>query len=111
MIRFPGFVIVIGSEKGCFIGSKQYGDVMFIGTSLQNVLEKLEETFPVVPSLIGMEEFNEDIWNEFYRSQNIKERKNLGLFLRNMPKRFHDQPGLAPESYIIKRSHKLTDFF
>ncbi len=108
--RFPGFVIVIESQKGSFIGSRQLKEVLFVATNLDDILKKLEETLPVVESLEEFEVFDERMWETFYKSQNMKERKNMRLFLRNIPKRFHDQEGLATESYIIKHSKRITDF-
>lgn len=110
MQRFPGMLIVISSEKGCFIGSGERPAIICVKSALSELIPLLEESLPRLGWLEKLKDFNESMYEAFYMSQNIEERRNRKLFLRNMPKRFHSLGGLKLESYAIRKTKKLSDF-
>ncbi len=108
--RFPNFLIVIASEKGCFIGHKDMKDIIVVKRPLKQVIKDMEDILPINHTLKEFEEFDANLWETFYDSQYLTERKNLGLFLKHIPKKFHDMNGLSVESYKFTGSRKLAEF-
>jgi probable DNA metabolism protein len=86
--RFPDFVIVLESWRGCYICGKNFDRVVFADEELKEVVERLDK------SMIGKMDLEqigdlEKIWEEFYNSQYINSRKNLKLFGKSIPKKYH----------------------
>lgn len=86
--RFPDFVIILQSWRGCFI----------FGGSFQNVIKTDEDINEIISSIskppqIDMEIFEDEkiekFWEDFYNSQYIPSRKNLRLLKRNIPKKYN----------------------
>jgi probable DNA metabolism protein len=84
--RFPSFIVVLESWRGCFIYGKGFEDVVFTEDSMKSVVDELEKKVNLVSNLENVD--TEKVWDEFYKSQYIPERKNLSLFSKNMPKKF-----------------------
>ena len=81
--RFPGFIIILESWRGCYIYGGQFKALVFTEEGLKNALEGL-----VGDSAKDEDSNPEKVWEEFYSSQYIPERENLRLFAKNMPKKF-----------------------
>ncbi|MBW3012961.1 DUF4130 domain-containing protein [Candidatus Woesearchaeota archaeon] len=96
--RFPLYTIVIESKRGCFVCEK--GRVWKDKRKMNEVIADFEQKKEKDPIL---SELNNDdkIWNEFYDSQYIEKRRNLKLFLKNVPKKFHHWDGMDKERNFL----------
>jgi len=76
MYRFPLFTIVLGSQRGTFIGRKKTIEKSV--DSMENIVRMLEETLPESRFLRDLGEYDPDTWKSFYDSQlnPSRERKN-----------------------------------
>jgi len=105
--RFPNFVVVIGSSRGTFV--KDYNSKLFVSKlSMEETIRKLEPQLEINPMLDEMEDFDENIWHSFYTSQYIKERKNLRLFHKHIPKKM--LKNMEYENKLINKNEQLTSF-
>jgi probable DNA metabolism protein len=108
--RFPQFVIALEStsKKGVFLLGPEFSDVIFANAKLKDVIRELEEILPVNPLLKEIPEFSEVLWENVYASQYIPSRKNLKLFLKWIPKKYHKWKGLTTEANFGNR--RLDEF-
>jgi len=107
--RFPTFIVVIESKKKgtCYIGKKGK-EAEKAKSPLSQVLKKLESQREKDSFLEGLCN-EEELWEKYYGSQYIRERRNLKLLKKNMPKKFLQHN--TTEQRIWKRSRDLRDFF
>jgi len=108
--RFPQFVIALESKPkmGVFLLGPEFSDVIFANAKLEDVINDLEKKLPINPLLKEIPEFSEVLWEKVYASQYIPSRKNLKLFLKWIPKRYHKWKGLKIEAYFGNR--RLDEF-
>lgn len=104
--RFPFFYIIIESNNKSYTADKT-GVVKVTKETCKEVVNRLESTLPE-HELLSELEFEEEIWETYYDSQFIKERRNMKLMQKMMPLKHRDS-GMI-ETNISKRSKKLTDF-
>jgi len=76
MYRFPLFTIVMGSQRGTFIGRKKTIDKSV--DSMENIICMLEETLSESRFLRDLGDYDPDTWRSFYDSQlnPSRERRN-----------------------------------
>ncbi|MBD3259858.1 DUF4130 domain-containing protein [Candidatus Woesearchaeota archaeon] len=100
--RFPMYSIVIESKRGCFVCEK--GRIWKDKRKMDVVIASLERK-KKKDSILSELSNDENLWNEFYDSQYIEKRRNLKLFLKNVPKKFHHWDGMDKErNYLGNRS-------
>lgn len=104
--RFPIFYVIIENKNKCFCVNNK-GEINIISKPLSKVINNLEEELPDNNLLIDLD-FEENIWETYYDSQFIKERRNLKLMQKMMPKKYRDK-GMA-ETNISLRTRKLNEF-
>lgn len=84
--RFPNFIVVLESWRGCYIYGRGFGKVEFSDEELKSVVEDLEKTTNINYNFEEVD--TKKLWDEFYNSQYIPSRKNLKLFSSRVPKKF-----------------------
>lgn len=109
MKRFPLFVIVIASKRITAIASKTSG-LIETKMPLNETLKELEKLLPVDPILENIEDFDDNIWTEFYSTQNIEQRRNLKLLYKVMPKKFFSSHDMHEEKRITEKTSSLKRF-
>lgn len=67
MYRFPLFTIVLGSQRGTFIGRKN--NIEKSVDSMDNIIRMLENTLPESRFLSDLGDYDPDTWKSFYDSQ------------------------------------------
>lgn len=75
--RFPTYTIGITSKRGMFLLGGEYGSIMHLKSAdgiAQADSDNRQET-----------EYASDVWEVYYASQFIDERKNAALFHKNLP--------------------------
>ena len=94
IFRFPLFILVLESKRGIFVGYKNR--IVKYEDSFENVMKKLEK----IPKaeLKDLEQFDNKIWESFYKSQIIKQRFNKKLFKKQIPKKY-----LKMQSFEIEK--------
>ena len=106
--RFPIFTVIVGSQRGTFVISKRK-QLEVYDKSIEDLIPKFEKKLPKNEILTELGNFNEDVvWEQYYNSQMIKERKNKRYFLHNMPKKFLRWKSLGIENGIIDKNMKLN---
>jgi len=107
--RFPTFTIIIESKgkRACYIGKKGK-ETEEVKAPLRQVLKNLESRLEKDSFLQGLWK-GEELWENYYSSQYIKERRNLKLLKKNMPKKFLQHN--SAEQRTWKRSRDLRDYF
>jgi probable DNA metabolism protein len=108
--RFPLFTIMLESSRGTFIVTK---DKKFSihDKSISVLLPRFEKMLPKSEILSELEDFNSDeYWEKYYRSQDIKERRNRRYFQANIPRKFHNWEGLKLEKERFEGNKKLSDY-
>ncbi len=103
--RFPLFWIVIETDRGCFIGKKGK-ETSRTNERLETVLERIKTNTPESELLTDIPDFNTANWNTYYKSQYIAERKNIRLFRKQFPKKFHSLAEVEGSAL----SKKISDF-
>ena len=110
--RYPLYVIVLESKRGCFIGyydidkdekNKINRDVRKCKVIVEHCKSKMDEVVKQLENIRNnddvlneINEFDTRIWYEFYSKQGIRKRRNKKLFNRNMPKKHME---FNPELY------------
>lgn len=108
--RFPMYVIVLESRRGCFI-KKKGQKLTIVRRRMELVIKKLESELADDDILGDLLDFDDQsIWKIFYSSANIMERKNKSLFQKNIPKKYHDLDGLAEEKRVFDGNESLLAF-
>jgi len=108
--RFPMFIVVLESRRGCFV-KKKGQQLTIVKNRMENVIRKLESDLEGNDILCDLLDFDDKmIWNVFYNSANIPARKNSRYFLHNVPKKFHDLPGLEEERRAFDGNQSLLAF-
>ena len=108
--RFPMFTVMIESNRGTFIVSRDK-ELKIYQEKIGEMLPKLEKELPKNDILSELSVFNdEDFWQKYYESQLVKERRNKRYFLRNMPKKFHMWESLTVEKDELIKDLRLCDF-
>jgi len=104
--RFPGKTILLQSRRGTFMCSSEG---LFISSErINEILPKLEKERPIDSICKEVSEFDAGIWDEYYRSQNIAERRNIRYFSRNLPKKYLNR--MKTENFSRKKSMRLNRF-
>ena len=104
--RFPCFHIAIENDsrthlidpKGCVRGYEK---------NVEEVVALLETTLPEDELLKGMQ-MEPSLWEEYYDSQCIPERRNISLMNKLMPLKHRDENAI--ESRISKRCRSISEF-
>jgi len=97
--RFPLFTIVISSSRGIFI----FDDKFHIENSTFN-MEILKNNDKLLSELSLVE----DVWEDYYASQFIGERKNTKLFKKNIPKKYLNWQVLSTEKKSSNKNKILN---
>jgi len=109
MYRFPLFTIVLGSERGTFVGGNNQLKKYYVG--MKEIIRRLEKKNPKSDLLQGFDQFDNKIWEAFYDSQDIKSRKNTKSFKANIPKRFLEGMGsFKHERKRMNKNKELNEF-
>ncbi len=104
--RFPLFYIVIKSRKKSWWISPE-GNIDWKKEEIKKVVKELDKEAKNNSIVKGME-FNEDWWPEYYESQFIRQRKNLKLMRKQMPRYLLEED--SEEARIYLRTKPLKDF-
>ena len=108
--RFPLFTIMIESQRGTFVISKDL-QLTIYKEKIETLLPEFEKTLPENEILSDLEDFNDDsFWEKYYDSQFIRTRKNRNYFLHNIPKKFHNWKSLGLEKKRFDKNKILTEF-
>lgn len=108
--RFPMYIIVLESRRGCFV-KKKGQRLAIIKDRMESVIAKLEKNFDGIDILCDLLDFDDrSLLRVFYSSANIMERKNKRYFLRNVPKKYYQFPGLAEEKSVFDGNHDLMAY-
>ena len=108
--RFPMFVIVLESRRGCFVKKKGQRAAV-VNERMESVLAKLDRNLENDNMLCDLLDFDDkSIWRIFYNSANIKQRNNRKYFLRNMPRKYHDLQGLDEEKNAFDGNQRLLAY-
>ncbi|MBT3406861.1 DUF4130 domain-containing protein [Candidatus Woesearchaeota archaeon] len=104
--RFPIFHIAIQyKDKTYVINTK--GQMQIVKANMNDTIKQLERKLPLNDLLSDLD-MEESLWEDYYNSQYIKERRNVKLMNQMMPLKYRDQDHI--ESTVVKRCQKLTDF-
>jgi probable DNA metabolism protein len=103
--RFPLFYVVIQSGMITWWISPQ-GSISKKRKGVEKVVKELEKR--ANNNIVQDMEFDEDWWPEYYASQFIKQRKNLKLMRKQMPKYLLEEG--SEEARIYLRSKSLKEF-
>ena len=111
--RFPLFIIAIESKGRCYVASDS--KISIINKPLANVVSSIEEGLIENKILSDISDYNmgangEDLWNTFYETQYIKERRNKRYFHKSMPRKILRNTGLGMELRGSIGTRKLKDF-
>lgn len=106
-LRFPLFHIVIEHGKHTYVIDRN-GDITKHNTNLLQTVSNLEKELPVDPLLNDIDS-NEEYFQNYYQSQNIKERYNPKLMKQLMPKKYMADD--TPEHHINTNTKSLNDYF
>ena len=105
--RFPMFIIILSSPRGTYYADKQTG-VVEVFDDLDKLLKKLEKKMPIHPILADLTDIDDNLWEKYYKSQNIKQRKNHRYFLQMMPKKY--MKDLEMEKRLFEKNKSLGEF-
>lgn len=108
--RFPLFLIMIEKDGITYV-KKSEGRTMIYDERIQNVLKRYESRMKDNPLLKDLLENTESLWEDFYDSQYIKERKNHKLFHHFIPKYLKNIKALKKEFESLNPSKKITDYY
>ena len=107
--KYPLFIIMIEHEKKTYV--KKFNQTIKIyEQSVEQVLKKYELKMENIDYLCDLDKDAKELWNTFYDSQNIKERKNHRLFHHFIPKKLKNSGFLDKEFASLESSQKLTKF-
>jgi len=109
MYRFPLFHIILSSKRGTFVGFEN--TILIYDEPLRKVMKKLEKQRTQNQILADIDVFDDSLWEAFYDSQTIAERRNPKRYLQNLPKRFHTLPSFKHERKRYHNSKELTNYF
>ncbi|MBD3388201.1 MAG: DUF4130 domain-containing protein [Candidatus Altiarchaeales archaeon] len=104
--RFPTFHIAIEDGSMTYAISPS-GRMTEHTLPVEEVVRRLESKLPVDPLLEGLE-FDGRLWEGFYDSQYISERRNIKLMNKMMPLKHRDKN--AMETRKAKGGHRITDY-
>ena len=104
--RFPTFHIAIEHDRRVDVIDTT-GRITHHKMSLQETLNLLESTLPPNPALSGLH-YTEDLWSEYFESQNIRERRNPQLQRRMMPQKYRDPDAI--ETLKAKKCRSITEY-
>lgn len=79
--RFPSYTIAIQDKTVTYIYDKD----------IKEYDEELETLFPILD--VTRKKFTAQLWESYYESQNISERRNIKLMKKMMPKKYWKQKG------------------
>ena len=103
--RFPLFMIAIEANKKTHTIDKNR-IIKVYNLDINKTLAKLESSLPVDPFFQDLE-IDKDLWNTYYDSQYISQRRNIKLMNKMMPKKYRND---IAEETIAKRCHSLKEF-
>ncbi|VVB74176.1 Uncharacterised protein [Candidatus Tiddalikarchaeum anstoanum] len=107
--RFPDFYIMIEHLGRTYLTRK--GEPLSVyNDKVENVIRKYESLLPDNDLAKSLEVDNSELWNTFYDSQYVKERKNTRLFHKYIPKYLRSVKTLDKEFESLNPCKKLKDF-
>ena len=106
--RYPLFYIMVESKGVTYI--KKDGRLVAIKKTVDEVVNDYEKVLPEMKFLKGLDISSEELWNTFYDTQYIKERKNHKLFYHFIPKYLKNASGLKKEFDSLLENNKITSF-
>lgn len=108
--RFPMYIIVLESRRGCFIKKKNQ-KIAIVHNRMESVICKLKKELDGCDILCDLLDFDEkSIWKVFYNASNIKERKNKAYFQRSITKKYQNLQGLTEEKIAFEGNESLLAY-
>lgn len=115
--RFRNFVVIIFTDTRCFFATKRdeiedFPDIQEMGEQavISEIRSFAKRSFS---ERLGKEYLKMDcngLWEEFYETQYLSQRKNLKLFHRDIPKYMFKKAGMKiEESFYKKVTSKLRN--
>lgn len=111
--RFPSFVIVISSARGCFIARFERNRLVVEHdlSSLRDIIKALERDLPVDDIMSYVSDIDDEkAWDIYYDSQFLRSRENKRYFLKSIPKKLHSHAGLKKENKAYSGCRCLDEF-
>jgi len=107
--RFPLFHIVLEVKGVSWLINKS-GVISKYNLSVLDLVKQLEIRLPKNELLCELDlgESGDDLWNKYYNSQYIGERRNLKLMKKMMPLKYRED---GFETFNSRRCCKLSEFF
>lgn len=78
--------------------------------NVEELIKLYEQNLPNHKLLNNLSINSQELWNTFYNTQYIKQRKNHRLFHKFIPKYLKNCKGLQKEFSALNPCKKLTDF-
>ena len=107
--KYPLFYIMLEKDGRTFVKQKNK-NLIIINKKIKQVVKDYEKILPELEFLKGLEGEGQEIWNNFYDSQYIKQRKNHKLFHHFIPKYLKNVKGLNKEFNSLLENTKITSF-
>ncbi len=104
--RYPLFHIAIEYDKKTYVISPE-GKISVHGLRVEEAVRMLEAELMLDPILTEIE-FDDGLWEEYYDSQYIRQRRNTGLMKKMMPLKYRSDD--QEETRIAKRSRDLGEW-
>ena len=101
--RFPRFYIILGHRGKSHVINPE-GTITSSTASVKTSIASLERRLPINPLLKDIA-MDEPVWDTYYESQYISQRRDIGLMKKMMPLKFRSKA--AEETRISKRSASL----
>lgn len=111
--RFPIFHIAIEDKQKTYVITPK-NEIKQYPLAIKETIAILEKELPIQNLTNDITDnetsFDETLWEKYYDSQYISERKNLKLMQSLMPKKYRFGKESSAESIIAKRCKKITEF-
>ncbi|MHA1675110.1 MAG: DUF4130 domain-containing protein [Promethearchaeota archaeon] len=109
--RFPQCIIVLANEvkKDC-IFINEVGKMFGSASQMQDLIQILSEGRPQSSIYSDLQYSNEDLFDEFYSSQFIKNRKNKRYFRQMIPLKAMKLPGMRGGIEVRYQNNSLDKF-
>jgi len=112
--RWPNCIICLYNEytqKTGIITEK--GQIYDIKLPLKKVVEKISDKRPEMPYFKDIQFSGKEIFETFYKTQNINERENPDYFKNMIPEKCFKLPGMRNgiEKRFSEKNKRLDDFF
>lgn len=107
--RYPLFFIMLGCGSKTYV-RKKGSPLKVYNKSVNEVLKEYEAVLEDFELLKDLDGSVEELWNVFYDSQYIKQRKNHRLFHHWIPKYLKNVKGLRKEFDSLRSCERITNF-